>query len=600
MKQYIKYIVLFIILVFIGIIGINLYNNNQNFQGTTKNTTNTTANQNKGNNSSNSSAKTEKKEDTKVETEKKEKIKKEDTTNTTSSAKNNSSKSETTTTPSTQQSSTSTSSSTGSSSSQNSSSNTSSQSTNNNTNTTPSSNSGYNILDVETTTNTNPTSSTNKSSANQSISIYNSTDNPTIDVSAKNQKSNNNWSKNDNIIDIEIDNSSANKSSSNKRSTNSSTSSSNKKSSTSSNSTTKNSNSTTSSNDKVNPNNNSSSANNNQNKSSSNTKNTQTTTTTSTTQTTIKDGSIIGATGYGAVPSMNILRTKPSSNATAITRIELNKPFQILGKSNDGNWWKVKYNGKYGYVDNNYCLINLPDYIPSINYYMVEAIKNNSVSSGVKLSIYGKKLYTAGKVYNPRLEKNEFIVPVTYGFAKKILKAQTLALKDGYSLKIYDAYRPTSVAKQMRDSLTSLYNNNATVRRNINYSYENGNTYEWGQGWFIAQNLSAHSLASAIDVSLTKKGETKSLKMPSRINELSTKSIKYKYGVIGQTTVRNDLYSSNMTPAAKKLDTYMMNSGLTSLASEWWHFQDNISYSRMKNYVPNGLDFQPTTIVSTK
>ena len=88
--------------------------------------------------------------------------------------------------------------------------------------------------------------------------------------------------------------------------------------------------------------------------------------------------------------------------------------------------------------------------------------------------------------------------------------------------------------------------------------------------------------------------------MPSRMNELSTKSIKYKYGVSGQTTVRSDLYSSNMTPAAKRLDAYMMKSGLTSLASEWWHFQDNVSYNRMKTYIPNGLNFQPTKIVSTK
>ena len=245
-------------------------------------------------------------------------------------------------------------------------------------------------------------------------------------------------------------------------------------------------------------------------------------------------------------------------------------------------------------------MINLPDYIPSITYYIVDAEKDNSVSSGVKLSIYGKKLYTAGKVYNSRLERDEYIVPVTYTFAKKILKAQKLALKDGYSLKIYDAYRPTSVAIQVRDSLAELYNSNATVRKNINYSFENGNTYEWGKSWFIAQNLSAHSLASAIDVSLTKKGETKSLKMPSKMNELSAKSIKYRYGVSGQTTVRNDLYSSNLTPAAKKLDAYMMNSGLTSLASEWWHFQDNVSYSRMKEYIPNGLNFQPTKIVSKK
>ncbi len=575
MKQYIKYIVLFIILIFVGIIGVNLYNN-KSLQEPIKNIPNTTINQNKD--SKNSNTKSDEKEQTKKTTETTEETKKTDDTNNSSTNDSSSTTTNTNESSSTNQSSTPRSNSSTVTYSSPDNSNTSNQSPNNNTNTTQSSNNGYNILDVEPITNTTQSV---RSYSNSSITTNNSTSNQSIDVSTTTQ---NNSSENDNIIDVVIEDSSI------KNNSNNSTS------------TTKNSSSTSSSSNKTNSNSSSSTqTNNTQNNNTNNNQTTnKTTNSTTTTQATIKDGNIIGATGYGAVPSMNILRAKPTSNSTVITRIELNSPFRIIGVSKDGNWWRVKYKGKYGYVDNNYCLINLPDYIPSINYYMVEAIKNNSVSSGVKLSIYGKKLYTAGKVYNPRLEKNEFIVPVTYGFAKKILKVQTLALKDGYSLKIYDAYRPTSAAKKMRDSLAALYNSNATVRRNINYSYENGNTYEWGKEWFIAQNLSSHSLASAIDVSLTKKGETKSLKMPSRINELSTKSIKYKYGVSGQNTVRNDLYSSNMTPASKRLDAYMMQSGLTSLASEWWHFQDNVSYNRMKAYIPNGLNFQPTTIVSTK
>lgn len=577
MKQYIKYIILFIILVFIGIVGVNLYNN-KNFQDSNITTPKVTS---KEKNSTNSNIDT-KQEDKTNEEENKE-IKKTPEENTTTSTKNN--KNETTTSnasSNTQSSSSTNNTSNSNSSNSDSTKNTTSQSNssnmntpnNNSSNTTQKNSSGYNVLDVDASTNTQ--SSTNNNSSNSSISTYDTESNASINVStSQNNDINDTESETENILDVEIDNSSPTKS------------------------ITKPNTSSNSSNSSSNSNSNSSNNNTNNNNTSNSTNNTSNNTTT-TEQKIIKDGDVIGATGYGAVPSMNVLRTKPNSNSTVITRIELNSPFRIIGKSSNGNWWKVKYKGKYGYVDNTYCLINLPDYIPSITYYIVDAEKDNSVSSGVKLSIYGKKLYASGKVYNQRLERDEYIVPVTYSFAKKILKAQKLALKDGYSLKIYDAYRPTSVATQVRDSLAELYNNNATVRKNINYSFENGNTYEWGQGWFIAQNLSAHSLASAIDVSLTKKGETKSLKMPSQMNELSAKSIKYRYGVSGQTTVRNDLYSSNMTPAAKRLDAYMMNSGLTSLASEWWHFQDNVSYSRMKEYIPNGLNFQPTKIVSKK
>lgn len=582
MKQYIKYIILFIILIFVGIVGVNLYNN-KNFQDSTKTTPKVTS---KEKNNTNPSTKTKQDEKTNTEEKKEtnEDTKKTTEENTTDSTKNN--KNETTTsnvssntqssssTNHSSSSSTSNSNSTQSTSPQSNSSttNTSNNSNNSSSNTAQKSSSGYNVLEVDPSTNTQ--SSTNNNFSSSSISTYDNENNSSMNRANTTQDNNTTNTEVDHIIDVEIDNSSPTKNTT--------------ESNTSSNNSDSNSNSNSSSSNNT--------SNNKNNTDSNNTSNN----TTSTDQTIIKDGDVIGATGYGAVPSVNVLRTKPNSNSTVITRIELNTPFRIIGKSSNGNWWRVKYKGKYGYVDNNYCLINLPDYIPSITYYIVDAEKDNSVSSGVKLSIYGKKLYTAGKVYNSRLERDEYIVPVTYTFAKKILKAQKLALKDGYSLKIYDAYRPTSVAIQVRDSLAELYNSNATVRKNINYSFENGNTYEWGKSWFIAQNLSAHSLASAIDVSLTKKGETKSLKMPSKMNELSAKSIKYRYGVSGQTTVRNDLYSSNMTPAAKKLDAYMMNSGLTSLASEWWHFQDNVSYSRMKEYIPNGLNFQPTKIVSKK
>lgn len=313
--------------------------------------------------------------------------------------------------------------------------------------------------------------------------------------------------------------------------------------------------------------------------------------------TTIKDGTVIGATGYSALNSKKYLRTKASNNSAAIVVLKGGVPFKILATKKNDTWWKVQYKGKIGYVENAYCMINLPDYIPSITYRITNATKSIYKSSGVKLSITGKQLYKTGKVYNERLGKNQFIVPVMYSFAQKILVAQKAALREGYSLKIYDAYRPTSVSTEIKNSLQSLYVSNTTVRNKINYA---SNGSYWGQGWFLAQNLSAHNVASAIDVTLTKKGSTKSLKMPTRMHELSTAAIKYSSGVSGQTTVRNDLYASSMNTSAKKLDSFMMKAGLTNLASEWWHFQDNEAYSRIKAYEPSGLNFQPSKVVSSK
>ena len=108
------------------------------------------------------------------------------------------------------------------------------------------------------------------------------------------------------------------------------------------------------------------------------------------------------------------------------------------------------------------------------------------------------------------------------------------------------------------------------------------------------------SVASAIDVTMTLSGSTVDLAAPSNMHELSTKSIKYSKPVNGQITVRTSLYASSMTKMAKDLDRIMVNSGMTNLASEWWHFQDNTARNRIKGVASGGLYFQPTQIVSTK
>ena len=231
---------------------------------------------------------------------------------------------------------------------------------------------------------------------------------------------------------------------------------------------------------------------------------------------------------------------------------------------------------------------------------LMNAKPNIYTASGVKLSIYGQQLYKTGKIYNNRLEKDEYIAPVVYSFAKKILKAQKIANNEGYSLKIYDAYRPKSVADITRDSLSDLYYSNKTARNGMDYSYENGKIVEWGQGWFIAQSLSSHSVGAAIDVVLVDKNTNKELPAQSSIHDLSTASVKYNTPVSGQTTIRKDLYSTKANQHTKDLDRIMLSTGMTNLASEWWHFQDNDAYKRIKNIEPNGLDFQPTYIVSSK
>lgn len=607
MKAYLKYVILFVILVLIGVVGINLYNNNffkSSFSGDNK---------------------TEEKEDiSKSDTMEKEKQKENTEDNSSSNTvqdeslivnNNESSGVANNSSTSTSNSSNTINNSTSSSNSNNNavSSNNNESSTNNNFSSSNDANQNY-VIDV-TKQNANmvsdsnsETNSFNSSTTNNYIEIEVESNNSGRSASANSESATkttyeelvieaNVFSSNETTSSSSVSNNNSDKTTGNfdngsSNEINIATSNANSTSSNTVNTATDSSNDVLS--DKTNT------TSNDINSTSSNKTNTETNSSNSNTdKKVISDGNIIGATGYAALNSKLYLKAKVSDSASNVVLVEAGVPFRILAKNSKDTWWKVKYNGQTGWIKNSYCMINLPDYIPSITYNIVNAKSSIVKSSGVKLSITGKKLYQTGKVYNSRLSKNEYIVPVVYSFAKKILTAQEKALADGYSLKIYDAYRPVNVSKQMKDSLYSLYVNNSTVRNNINYSYDKyGNRSTWGQSWFIAQNLSAHNLGTAIDVSLTKKGSTKDLAMPTAMHELSTKAIKYSYGVSGQTKVRNDLYADTMTAYAKKLDGYMLTSGMTSLASEWWHFQDNTAYNRIKKFEGDGLDFQPTKIVS--
>lgn len=307
------------------------------------------------------------------------------------------------------------------------------------------------------------------------------------------------------------------------------------------------------------------------------------------------DGNIIGATGYSAL-GIYLYKSASTSSSTILT-LKAGVPFTILSETN--GYWYVLYNGNYGYVINKYCMINLPDYIPSITYDIKDSYSSTLKSSGYNIpNVTGKKLYNFGKTYNNRLKKEEFIVPLLYDVAKKVLSAQKAALKDGYSLKVYDAYRPRSISTLLSKNLTSLYNSNSTVRNNIDYSVgASGTKYYWGQGWFLANGLSTHNVGAAVDISMTNKGSTADLSMPSNMNEVSTLAIKYYSSSVSHVAAN---YSKGMlnSSAAQRMHTYMINAGLTDLASEWWHFQNNDSYNRIKELQSNGCDFTPQGLAS--
>lgn len=288
-----------------------------------------------------------------------------------------------------------------------------------------------------------------------------------------------------------------------------------------------------------------------------------------------------GASGYASV-QLN-LHEGSSTDANVIYTLNAGQGFTILEESND--WWKIEVDGLIGWVIHKYCLINLPDVIPSIVYNNTNTYSSKLVSSGKEIpNITGQELYM-GFEYNERLGEEEYIMPALYSMALKISEIQQTALSDGNTLIIYEAYRPYEVQRKIVDNLSVLVNTDSVVKEGIINA-------PWTIGWFIATGISNHQKGYAIDVSLgkvtaleanttgsyiyDKVREYDEYTMPTEIHELSTASVIFKSPVSSRTDTawRTAEPSDTMNKEALLLQNYCTNAGLTPLASEWWHFND--------------------------
>lgn len=128
---------------------------------------------------------------------------------------------------------------------------------------------------------------------------------------------------------------------------------------------------------------------------------------------------------------------------------------------------------------------------------------------------------------------------LTKGTLDKLINANTLVKKQGYSIKIWDAYRPLSVQKIMWEATP-----------NKNYV---ANPYRSG---------SKHNRGAAVDVTLVDKNG-KDVAMPTGFDNFTAKaSPNYK----GMTVAQRSHYNI--------LSKAMTSSGFKTISTEWWHFED--------------------------
>ena len=168
-------------------------------------------------------------------------------------------------------------------------------------------------------------------------------------------------------------------------------------------------------------------------------------------------------------------------------------------------------------------LVRILDYIPSIYVDLKYATTDNFT---------GKIIYDFKDAY------------LRYGTVKKLLKIQEKLTEQGYSLKIWDAYRPVSA----QFKLWKICPNPKYVA-NPNKGH------------------SSHSKGNTVDVTLVLL-DGSSIEMPSKFDDFSSLADR-DYSDVSKTAASNALI----------LENAMTSNGFSGYSGEWWHYSDAIDYS---------------------
>lgn len=140
---------------------------------------------------------------------------------------------------------------------------------------------------------------------------------------------------------------------------------------------------------------------------------------------------------------------KADSAAASLGKIPGGTALCVLGES--GDWFQVRYQDQYGWVDSRFCMINLPEYVGDHCSYDI----TNSYRSVFKVHENPIALITDQVVKGFEYiqeEDGQFVVPYLYPCAKKLLSAAQAAEADGYRLKIYEAFRPNEATRFLYDT----------------------------------------------------------------------------------------------------------------------------------------------------
>ena len=178
--------------------------------------------------------------------------------------------------------------------------------------------------------------------------------------------------------------------------------------------------------------------------------------------------------------------------------------------------------------DDDYVLVN--KYIPDIYVELMYATDNNFT---------GVRIYDFTDAY------------LRYGTVKKLANVQKELKEQGYSLKIWDAYRPFEAQQKLWE-----------VYPDPNYVANPAN------------GMRRHNLGGTVDITMVA-ADGSIIPMPTEFDDFSLKADRNYSDIDNEEAVKNVMI----------LQTAMENNGFTGYQGEWWDYSDTDEYE--------AVDFEP-------
>ena len=178
--------------------------------------------------------------------------------------------------------------------------------------------------------------------------------------------------------------------------------------------------------------------------------------------------------------------------------------------------------------DYEYVLVN--KYIPDIYVELMYATDNNFT---------GVRIYDFTDAY------------LRYGTVKKLAQVQKELKQQGYSLKIWDAYRPFEAQQKLWE-----------VYPDPNYVANPAN------------GMKKHNLGGTVDITMVAADGTV-ISMPTEFDDFSLKADRDYSDIEDEEAVNNVMILQNA----------MENNGFTGYQGEWWDYSDTVEYE--------AVDFEP-------